>query len=136
MDSYFRSVVRKLYKSKILYQIMEEYSFMKEGTLTRFIVDLFSPKKSGTTLRVQGIAKALGIKKAKRSRRDFLAGITELTLKDVEGAVLVLSDLRNVLYKRTGPYAAEAYAIKDKCFWRTDEQYSALVRTYRPNRTR
>ena len=115
---------------------MEEYSFMKEGTLTRFIVDLFSPKESGITLRVQGIAKALGIKKAKRSRRDFLAGITELTLKDVEGAVLVLSDLRNVLYKRTGPYAVEAYAIKDVGLWRNDEQYSALVRTYRSNKTR
>ena len=135
-DSCFRLVVRKLYKSKILYQIMDEYSFMNEGTLTRAIVNLFSPKEKGVTLIPLGIASALGIRKAKRRRRDFLAGITEFTLKDLGAAIELLSEGRNVLYRRIGPYASKAYAIKDEHLWRTEtnEQYIRWLRTARIKR--
>jgi len=113
---------------------MGEYSFMNEGSLTKLVVDLFQPKSNGTTLKLQGIAKALGIEKAKRSRRAFLAEITGFTLKDLKLAVSVLSNMRNVLYKRTGPYATEAYALNPKHLWRTDEKYHELLRTYRTER--
>ncbi len=115
---------------------MDEYSFMNEGTLTRAIVNLFSPKEKGVTLIPLGIASALGIRKAKRSRGDILSGEREVTLEDLGSAIELLSGGRNVLYKRTGPYASKAYAIKDPRFWRTEtnEQYIRWLRTSRTKR--
>ena len=109
---------------------------MNKGTLTRSIVDLFQPKHKGITLIPSSIAGALGIKKAKRSRKDLLSGIREFTLEDLGIAIELLSEGRNVLYKRTGPYASKAYAIKDPRFWRTetDEQYIKWLRTHRIKR--
>ena len=57
----------KQYSEYLEYQRwVGENSFMREGTLTRRVVDLFGPKEDGATLSVGLIARELGVRIPKK----------------------------------------------------------------------
>ncbi len=87
----------------------------KENALYFMVIRLFLPKSKGTTLNIEGMKQALGI----RSPR--LPGSSQVKLrrielaKDLETVLHALTKKDNVLMERGG-----LYALKDDRLWNRD----------------